>query len=51
MRELEIGEGLVVDGCLAPIILLADKFDPNLGTPEELAQVENARDKFCQNII
>ncbi|KAL9347027.1 hypothetical protein Peur_061880 [Populus x canadensis] len=26
MLELEIGEGLVVHGCLAPIILLADKF-------------------------
>ena len=27
------------------------RFDPNLGTPEELAEVESARDKFCQNII
>lgn len=25
------------------------EFDPNLGTPEELAEVENARDAFKKN--
>jgi hypothetical protein len=30
MLELEIGEGLVVHGCLAPIILLADKFGSSI---------------------